>query len=67
MRLEWTGQEFFVSQPLREWFIDGKPAGLTRGYGPLQFATLFGAGHMVCNHCRIADYSVVCSNSSYRG
>ncbi|OCH92451.1 serine carboxypeptidase [Obba rivulosa] len=45
--LEWTGHDEFVSQPLREWEVDGTPAGLTRSAGPLTFATIFGAGHMV--------------------
>lgn len=45
--LEWTGQETFVSQPLKEWKVDGEIAGLTRNAGPLTFLTLDGAGHMV--------------------
>ncbi|OCH92466.1 serine carboxypeptidase [Obba rivulosa] len=44
--LEWTRQAEFVSQPLREWEVDGAPAGLTRNVGPFTFATIFGAGHM---------------------
>ncbi|KZT09098.1 alpha/beta-hydrolase [Laetiporus sulphureus 93-53] len=47
LALEWTGQEAFVSQPLREWKIDGAVAGLTRSSGPFTFLTLDGAGHMV--------------------
>ncbi|PCH38417.1 serine carboxypeptidase [Wolfiporia cocos MD-104 SS10] len=45
--LEWTGQDGFVAEPLREWEVDGEVAGLTRSAGPLTFATLYGAGHMV--------------------
>ncbi|KAH9934971.1 Alpha/Beta hydrolase protein [Fomitopsis serialis] len=33
--------------PLREWNVDGAVAGLTRSAGPLTFATIYGAGHMV--------------------
>jgi carboxypeptidase C (cathepsin A) len=45
--LEWTGQEGFVSQPLRDWKIGGRAVGMTRSYGSLTFATIAGAGHMV--------------------
>lgn len=48
LALEWTGQEEFTSQPLREWMVDGAVAGLTRSAGPFTFVTLDGAGHMVC-------------------
>ncbi|KZT70196.1 serine carboxypeptidase [Daedalea quercina L-15889] len=47
LNLEWTGQSEFVAQPLREWKVDGAVAGLTRSVGPLTFATIYGAGHMV--------------------
>lgn len=46
---EWTGQEAFAAQPLREWDVDGLTAGLTRSAGPFTFATIDGAGHMVRN------------------
>lgn len=45
--LEWTGQQEFVSQPLRNWVVDGKEAGVVRSSGPFTFATVSGAGHMV--------------------
>ncbi|EMD33573.1 hypothetical protein CERSUDRAFT_117687 [Gelatoporia subvermispora B] len=45
--LEWSGRDEFVSQPLQKWQVDGHAVGLTRSAGPLTFATLFGAGHMV--------------------
>ncbi|RXW15110.1 hypothetical protein EST38_g10743 [Candolleomyces aberdarensis] len=45
--LEWSGQEEFSSEPLRDWYVDGKRAGRTRGSGGLTFATIDGAGHMV--------------------
>ncbi|TFK38771.1 serine carboxypeptidase [Crucibulum laeve] len=47
LELEWSGQEEFGSQDLREWTVDGKRAGLTRSAGGLTFATVEGAGHMV--------------------
>lgn len=45
--LEWYGQAEFVQQPLREWQVDGKVAGVTKSAGPLTFVTIDGAGHMV--------------------
>jgi carboxypeptidase C (cathepsin A) len=45
--LEWSGQEAFSSQDLREWTIDGKKAGITRNAKGFTFATVEGAGHMV--------------------
>ncbi|KAI0071137.1 serine carboxypeptidase [Panus rudis PR-1116 ss-1] len=47
LSLEWNDQEAFVSQPLAEWKVNGTAAGLTRSAGPLTFATIYGAGHMV--------------------
>ena len=47
LRMEWSGQKQFVKQPLTEWFVDDIVAGRTRTGGPLTFATLHGAGHMV--------------------
>ena len=31
--LEWTGQNAFVEEPLKEWTVDGHGAGLTRSAG----------------------------------
>lgn len=45
--LEWTGQQDFVRQSLRDWTVDGKVAGITRGANGFTFATVQGAGHMV--------------------
>ena len=45
--LEWTGQNAFVKEPLKEWTVDGSAAGLTRSAVNLTFATIYGAGHMV--------------------
>ncbi|KAJ3521507.1 hypothetical protein NM688_g9008 [Phlebia brevispora] len=47
LALEWTGQEAFAAEPLRDWTVDGQTAGLTRSAGPFTFATIYGAGHMV--------------------
>lgn len=47
LKMPWTGQGAFVSQPLREWQIDGQVVGKTRSANGLTFATVDGAGHMV--------------------
>ncbi|KDQ49589.1 hypothetical protein JAAARDRAFT_42760 [Jaapia argillacea MUCL 33604] len=48
LALEWSGQEEFKNQALRDWFVDGQVAGQTRSAkgGLLTFATIDGAGHM---------------------
>ncbi|KAF4563804.1 hypothetical protein EYR36_003046 [Pleurotus pulmonarius] len=45
--MEWSGQEEFNKQPLRDWVVDGKFAGRTRSAKGLTFATVEAAGHMV--------------------
>lgn len=45
--IEWTHQDAFMSQPLREWTVDDRAAGKTRRTEGLTFATIYGAGHMV--------------------
>ncbi|KAJ7113152.1 serine carboxypeptidase [Mycena epipterygia] len=47
LALEWSGQAEFGAQVLREWTVDGKPAGKTREAKGLTFATVHAAGHMV--------------------
>jgi carboxypeptidase C (cathepsin A) len=47
LNLEWSGHDEFSTQSLREWKVDGKPAGMTRSAQGLTFATIEGAGHMV--------------------
>lgn len=47
LALEWAGKEAFNAQHLREWQFNGTSAGLTRKAGPLTFATIYDAGHMV--------------------
>lgn len=49
LQLEWTKQEEFANQPLREWTVNKTRAGVTRSVGGLTFATVEGAGHMVCH------------------
>lgn len=45
--MQWTGQEGFRAQALKEWTIDGEAVGKFRTYGDLTFATIYGAGHLV--------------------
>jgi cathepsin A (carboxypeptidase C) len=47
LALEWSGDEEFSTQPLREWKVDGKSVGMTRSAKGLTFATIDGAGHLV--------------------
>ncbi|KAF9467031.1 serine carboxypeptidase [Collybia nuda] len=47
LALEWSGQSAFIGQPLREWTVEGKPAGKTRSAKGFTFATIYEAGHMV--------------------
>ncbi|EEB92714.1 hypothetical protein MPER_08737 [Moniliophthora perniciosa FA553] len=47
LALEWSGQEQFVKQELRDWLVDEKRAGRTRSWGNFTFATVDAAGHMV--------------------
>lgn len=35
--MEWSGQMDYVKANWKEFEVDGKEAGLTTGYGPLQF------------------------------
>jgi hypothetical protein len=46
--LQWSGHKAFNKEELREWKVGGDVAGYTRGAGGLTFATVLGAGHMVC-------------------
>lgn len=47
LKMPWSGQEAFVSQPLRDWEIDGHAVGKTRSANGLTYATVAEAGHMV--------------------
>jgi carboxypeptidase C (cathepsin A) len=48
LELDWHGQSDFRRESLRSWIHNGRVAGKTRGTGLLVFATISGAGHMVC-------------------
>lgn len=45
--LDWYGTEAFNEETLGEWEVEGKKAGKLRTWGPLSFASVYGAGHMV--------------------
>lgn len=45
--LDWTGKTAFGSLPLRDWKVGDRKVGVTRSAGPLTYATIEGAGHMV--------------------
>ncbi|PPQ84535.1 hypothetical protein CVT25_007605, partial [Psilocybe cyanescens] len=47
LEFEWSGHAEFSVQPLREWIVGGKKAGMARSAQGLTFATVDGAGHMV--------------------
>lgn len=47
LQLEWTGQDAFTAEPLRDWKVGDHVAGKVRSAGALTFATIDGAGHMV--------------------
>ena len=47
-RLAWAGREAFNGKAWRAWKApDGSEAGITKSEGPLTFASVLGAGHMV--------------------
>ncbi|KAI0751275.1 peptidase S10 serine carboxypeptidase [Daedaleopsis nitida] len=46
-KLEWTGSSQYLSQDFRDWIVDGHKAGEVKTVGPLTFATVRGAGHMM--------------------
>lgn len=46
--MEWPGQAELNDAPLREWYVDETAAGKTRSSGNFTFATIYGAGHLVC-------------------
>lgn len=56
-KLDWTGKEAYTADTWRDWIVDGKKAGETKGAGVLTFATILDAGHM--GKCRrIGDNDV---------
>ncbi|GJE84749.1 peptidase S10, serine carboxypeptidase [Phanerochaete sordida] len=46
-KLEWTGADAYNAAEWHDWTVDGHKAGETKSAGPLTFATIRGAGHMV--------------------
>lgn len=46
-RLEWSGQEEYLTNSWRSWNVDGKKAGETKSSRLLTVATVEGAGHMI--------------------
>ena len=49
LELDRSGKDGFDKQDLKDWTVDGKVAGKTRHFGDFTFATIYGAGHMVCS------------------
>lgn len=59
LALEWSKQDEFRSKPLNVWSIaNGEVSGLTRSGGGLTYATIAGAGHMVCNFPDCFDWTM---------
>lgn len=50
-KLEWEGLESFNEEDWRTWSVDGKDVGITKSAGPLTFATIWAAGHMISSAC----------------
>jgi carboxypeptidase C (cathepsin A) len=46
--LEWSGGDAYRKVPMGTWELDGKTVGRYKSSGDLTFATIHGAGHMVC-------------------
>jgi serine carboxypeptidase-like clade 4 len=45
--MDWSGQIEYAKADWKKFEVDGEEAGLTTGYGPLQFLKVHDAGHMV--------------------
>ncbi|KAG0565772.1 hypothetical protein M758_7G013600 [Ceratodon purpureus] len=45
--MDWSGQIEYAKADWKKFEVDGEEAGLTTGYGPLQFVKVHDAGHMV--------------------
>lgn len=52
--MEWSGQAEYQKMPLREWKVGERSVGVTKAYGGLTFATIYGAGHLVSLNCYVA-------------
>ena len=46
-KLEWSGNALYNAHDFRDWEVDGHKAGEVKSAGPLTFATIRGAGHMI--------------------
>ena len=57
-KLEWTGSALYNSQDFRDWDVDGRKAGEVKTAGPLTFATVRGAGHMISRQLYLAWLAV---------
>lgn len=57
--LEWSGQDGFKKEELKDWIVDGKVAGRMKSFGGFTFATVYGAGHMVRYLLSKCEYSSV--------
>lgn len=66
LALEWTKQEEFRNEALREWTVDGQVAGVTRSGGGLTYATISGAGHMVRTSTFLGDGETGSSGARHR-
>ena len=53
-KLEWTGSSAYAKETWRAWYVDGEKAGEIKNVGPLTFATVLGAGHMMSSFIVLA-------------
>lgn len=53
-KLEWTGSAQYKANAWRDWTVDGHKAGEVKTAGPLTFATVRGAGHMISRFRRLS-------------
>lgn len=53
-KLEWTGSAQYKANAWRDWTVDGHKAGEVKTAGPLTFATVRGAGHMISRFGRLS-------------
>lgn len=54
-KLEWSESEGYKARSWRDWTFEGQTAGQTKSAGPLTFATVLGAGHMISLFRRFFD------------
>lgn len=52
-KLEWSGMDGYTKEEWKDWGLEegGVKAGETKTFGPLTFATIRGAGHMISPFC----------------